>query len=163
MAAAAVQTRLLCNLIDGMVAVEGGMKSPVGELFNEVPDRISDAATLVGAGYAVMSVPWLGWLAAVLAVLTAYVRAVGKSVGAGSDYRGPMAKQQRMAVVTVICLWLAATPTWLHAVPTGEGKDVGVMAIGLGVIAAGAAVTCVRRLTRIAVHLRAAGAGSEHG
>lgn len=162
-AAAAVQFRLLCNLIDGMVAVEGGMRSPVGELFNEVPDRISDAATLVGAGYAAMSVPWLGWLAAVLAVLTAYVRAVGKSVGAGSDYRGPMAKQQRMAVVTGVCLWMAATPTWLQVVPIGEGGSVGVMAIGLGVISAGAVATCARRLARIAAHLRAAATGVEHG
>src|SRR5689334_5587548 len=29
-----IQTRLLCNLLDGMVAIEGGKQTPAGELFN---------------------------------------------------------------------------------------------------------------------------------
>ena len=35
--AACVQMRLLCNLIDGMVAIEGGKKSRVGVLYNGYP------------------------------------------------------------------------------------------------------------------------------
>jgi len=46
-----VQLRLLANMLDGMVALETGKDSPVGELFNEVPDRVSDVATLVGLGF----------------------------------------------------------------------------------------------------------------
>ena len=76
--AALVQLRLLCNLIDGMVAVEAGKGSPVGELYNEVPDRVSDAATLIGLGYAAGGSPVLGFLAAILAVFVAYVRAAVK-------------------------------------------------------------------------------------
>ena len=45
-AAICIQLRLLCNLIDGMVAVEGGKGTPVGALYNEVPDRV--ALTLSG-------------------------------------------------------------------------------------------------------------------
>src|SRR4249919_636963 len=37
-AAAAIQLRLLCNLLDGMLAVEEGLKSPLGDLYNEIPD-----------------------------------------------------------------------------------------------------------------------------
>src|SRR4051794_5874321 len=37
-----MQGRLVCNLLDGMVAVEGGKGSPVGELYNDMPDRIAD-------------------------------------------------------------------------------------------------------------------------
>src|SRR5688572_18181181 len=37
--ALAVQLRLLCNLLDGMVAVEGGRGGPTGPLWNELPDR----------------------------------------------------------------------------------------------------------------------------
>lgn len=33
--------RLLCNLLDGMVAVEGGKRSKSGELYNDVPGLIS--------------------------------------------------------------------------------------------------------------------------
>src|SRR5262245_9528608 len=51
LAACGVQLRLLANLFDGMVAIQQGRASAVGELFNEVPDRISDAAILVGLGY----------------------------------------------------------------------------------------------------------------
>jgi phosphatidylglycerophosphate synthase len=50
LAAAAIQLRLLCNLLDGMLAVEGGLKTPLGELYNEIPDRLADVAILAGAG-----------------------------------------------------------------------------------------------------------------
>ncbi|MEQ1854079.1 MAG: CDP-alcohol phosphatidyltransferase family protein, partial [Chthoniobacteraceae bacterium] len=37
-AAVCVQGRLMCNMLDGLVAVDGGRKSKGGELFNEIPD-----------------------------------------------------------------------------------------------------------------------------
>src|SRR5688572_11044133 len=51
-AAVFVQLRLMANMFDGMVAIQTGKSSPLGELFNEIPDRISDAAALIGFGYA---------------------------------------------------------------------------------------------------------------
>ena len=48
-----IQGRLLCNLFDGMVAIEGGRKTRSGELFNDFPDRLSDTMLLVGAGAAI--------------------------------------------------------------------------------------------------------------
>jgi phosphatidylglycerophosphate synthase len=50
-AAACIQFRLLCNLLDGMVAVEGGKGSVTGPIYNEAPDRIADVLILIGAGY----------------------------------------------------------------------------------------------------------------
>ena len=38
----------------------------MGELYNEVPDRVSDAATLIGLGHAAEGWPVLGFLAAIL-------------------------------------------------------------------------------------------------
>src|SRR3954451_22349143 len=99
-AAAMIQLRLVCNLLDGMVAIEGGLKTRSGELFNDVPDRVSDPLILIGAGYGIVWGAWgptLGWLAATLAILTAYVRVLGVSVGTPAYYLGPMAKQHRMA------------------------------------------------------------------
>ena len=46
LAAACVQLRLLCNMFDGLVAVEGGLKSKGGDLFNEIPDRLEDSLFL---------------------------------------------------------------------------------------------------------------------
>lgn len=151
LAAALIQLRLLCNLLDGLVAVEGGMKSPTGELFNEIPDRLSDAVTLIGAGYAAASSPALGYVATIAAILTAYVRAVGKGAGLASDFRGPMAKQQRMALVTVGCVYLAAAPAaWRPRFPAfWDSPSPGLMAAVLAVIAAGSILTALRRLAGI--------------
>ncbi|MCA9056019.1 MAG: hypothetical protein KDA75_19435, partial [Planctomycetaceae bacterium] len=44
---AGIQLRLLCNLFDGMVAVEEGWKTPSGAIFNELPDRFADAVAAV--------------------------------------------------------------------------------------------------------------------
>lgn len=141
-AAAGIQLRLLCNLLDGLVAVEGGLKTPDGELFNEVPDRISDSLVLAAAGYAA-GVPELGWAAALAAVLTAYVRALGGSLGLAQDFGGPMAKPQRMALMTVACLGAAL------------GPEEPVLTVALAVVAAGSLVTCVVRLARVRSGLRA--------
>lgn len=98
-AAVCVQLRLVCNLLDGMVAIEGGLKSATGGFFNEAPDRVADGLLIVALGYAT-PYPWLGWLAALLAFGTAYLRALGASLGLGQDFQGPLAKPQRMAVLT---------------------------------------------------------------
>src|SRR5262249_12137602 len=66
-AAAFIQLRLLCNLLDGMVAVEGGMKTKSGEVFNDLPDRIADSLIFIATGYAAAGLPYgfaLGWSAA---------------------------------------------------------------------------------------------------
>jgi phosphatidylglycerophosphate synthase len=51
-AASCIQLRLLCNMLDGLMAVECGKSTKTGELFNEFSDRISDVALFVAAGYA---------------------------------------------------------------------------------------------------------------
>ena len=55
-AALGVQLRLLCNLFDGMVAVEGGFRTKSGEVFNELPDRFADAFVVIGCAYAVPTI-----------------------------------------------------------------------------------------------------------
>ncbi len=153
LAACLIQLRLLANLLDGMVAMETRTASPVGELYNEIPDRVSDACILVGAGYATGSSPELGWIAACVALFVAYVRAQGKAAGAPNEYCGPMAKQQRMATITLAALYASLAPTALqleHSLTPGWG----VMAWALALVVAGGALTAVRRLGRIAHALR---------
>ncbi len=145
LAAAAIQLRLVCNLLDGMVAVEGGKQSPLGALYNEFPDRVADSLLLVAWGYAAAQ-PWLGWLAALLATLTAYVRVFGGALGLAQSFIGPMAKQHRMAVMTVACLTAA-----LECVFRG-GTPLALQA-GLWLAAAGSAWTCVARSRAIARQL----------
>jgi len=94
--AVGIQLRLLCNMLDGLVAVEGGRKSAYGPLFNEMPDRIEDSLFLIACGYAA-GLAWLGFTAALLAAVTAYVRALGGTLGFPQDFGGPMAKPHRIA------------------------------------------------------------------
>jgi phosphatidylglycerophosphate synthase len=142
-AAAAIQCRLLCNLLDGMLAVEEGFKTKSGEIYNELPDRLADILILSGAGYAWHQPygPALGWIAAVAAVFTAYVRLLGGSVGTAQHFIGPMAKQHRMFALTVASLAAA-----LESVLGLPGRAV---PIGLAVIIAGSIVTAIRRTRRI--------------
>src|SRR4029450_12338549 len=78
-AALFIQLRLLCNLMDCMVGVEGGLRPAAGEIYNDLPDRISDALILLAAGY---SLPWpgyareLGWSAPLPAIMPADSRAL---------------------------------------------------------------------------------------
>src|SRR4029079_4173288 len=103
LAAAGIQLRLLCNLLDGIVALERKMASKTGEIYNDFPDRIADPLIIVSAGYAAGCAA-LGWAAGLLAVMTAYVRVLGGARGVPQDFRGPMAKPHRMAVLTIAAI-----------------------------------------------------------
>ncbi len=138
-AAVCVQGRLLCNMFDGLVAVEGGLKSKGGDLFNEIPDRIEDSLFLAGAGVACGEVV-LGLVAALLAVFTAYVRAFGASLGQGQDFCGPCAKPHRMFFLTVGLLG-ATVGSLCHF--TGN-----ILAWTLWFLIAGTAATAARRIVR---------------
>lgn len=155
-----IQMRLLCNMLDGMVAVEGGKQSPTGLLYNEVPDRFEDVMILAAAGYAISrtsggidaDLPWwlaqattLGWLCAVGAVLTAYVRVQGSYMGTIAMFHGPMAKPHRMFAMTLACIVAAIAAYWVKA-------DV-VLYVALWVILIGIAITIARRLMLISREL----------
>jgi phosphatidylglycerophosphate synthase len=146
-AAICVQGRLICNLLDGMVAVEGGKAEADGPFWNEFPDRVADILILGGLGLAVAH-PGLGFLAAALAVCTAYVRELGRANGAESDFSGPMAKQHRMAVVTGALVLAAFWPIW------ASGADV-VLLVALWGIVLGTAGTIARRGWTLIEWLRA--------
>ena len=159
--AAGIQLRLLCNLLDGMVAIEGGRKSKVGALYNEVPDRVADSLFIVALGYAI-GVPWLGWLGALGAAVTAYVRVLGGTFGLAQDFRGPMAKPHRMATMTVACL-LGIVELYTARYWRGPGSaavvegvaQLQVLHLAAWVIALGSIITCGTRIHAIAQQLRA--------
>jgi phosphatidylglycerophosphate synthase len=131
-----------------MVAVEGGFRTKSGEVFNDFPDRIADPMILVSVGYASGAFPFgheLGWLAGLLAVMTAYVRVLGGSCGSKQDFRGPMAKQHRMAVITIGSV-LAALEVFFH-------WPSRILPLALILIVIGCVVTVIRRVHKIIVEL----------
>lgn len=140
------QFRLLCNLFDGMVAIEGGKQAPDGPFWNEFPGRVADILILVGTGYGV-GLPALGWTAGAFAVLTAYTRELGRNCGLPADFSGPMAKQHRMAAITAAAVLSLLEPLW-----SGHNQ---VLLGALWLIAIGAAMTAIRRAANIVRKLRA--------
>ena len=135
-AALGCQLRLLCNMIDGMVAVEGGKGSPDGPFWNEFPDRLSDIVIIVGVGYGI-GAPSLGWAAATFAVLTAYVRELGVTSGLNADFTGPMAKPHRMALITFAALVSTFEQVWFE-----KGT---ILLVGLWIVLFGSVLTALRR------------------
>ncbi len=140
-AALCCQLRLICNLLDGLVAVEAGKGTPDGAFWNEAPDRVSDILILAGIGYGI-GMPALGWATAALAVATAHVRELGRATTEENDFCGPMAKPHRMATITFAAL-LGAFWT-----------SVPVLQYALWVVALGAALTILRRSRRMISRLR---------
>jgi len=105
------------------------------------PTGSPDSLLLVAAGYA-CGFAWLGWLAALLAALTAYIRVFGGAVGLPQDFSGIMAKQRRMAVLTA---GLVA-----QSVETLISASHWSLLLASVIIAAGSLVTCTTRTIRLA-------------
>ena len=114
------------------------MGSRVRSAFFTTNCRIASPTRLlfIALGYA-SGVPWLGWLGALLAALTAYIRVFGAALGFAQDFRGPMAKQHRMAFLTAGCLISILE----HFVVRTNHS----LAITCGLIAAGSLLTCWTR------------------
>lgn len=144
-----IQLRLICNLIDGMVAIEGGKKSPVGEIYNEFPDRIADTIIFFGVLLPFYEMPGamaLAWATSFFAMFTAYTRVLGASARTKHYFLGPMAKQHRMAILSVLLLLLPifgqAESRWMLAKLTFFG------------ICFGCAFTILRRLIYVMRELK---------
>lgn len=135
-----IQLRLACNLLDGMVAVEGGLATPSGPVYNELPDRLSDTLIFIGVGYGLGAFPFSGTmslLAALAALMTAYLRLLGGSCGLRQHFSGPMAKQHRMALLSMCTLVALALPSFY-------GQQILFMSL-IG-ITIGSLFTCWRRV-----------------
>ena len=144
LAALGIQARLLCNLLDGMVALENARGARDGAFWNEAPDRVADLLILVGAGMGA-GATGVGWAAGAMAVLTAYVREHGTARGLRPDFSGPMAKPQRMAVMTGGALLATVLPVVL---------DLHTVTWALWVVIVGTVLTIARRARRIVVTMR---------
>ncbi len=142
LAAGFIVLRLLCNMFDGMVAVEGGLGEKDGDLWNELPDRIADSLIFIGAGYGIAQShqggEWLGYVCAIAAIMTAYIREIGTRLGLQADFSGPFAKPQRMWALLAACFWGLFEWAW--------GANLFGLQLALWVVAIGTLYTCYRRV-----------------
>jgi len=150
--------RLWLNMLDGMVALASGRASLRGEIVNELPDRVSDVIIFVAVAHGGRVNPFLGYWAAIMAVMTAYVGTLGQAVAGTRRFEGVMSKQYRMVAL--------AAGTWITAALADDhlaGGRLSVLDWTLWVVIVGCAQTIVVRLRRIMAELRAHAAGSGGG
>src|SRR5436309_4831020 len=93
--------RLWFNMLDGMVAVAAGKASARGEIVNDLPDRVSDVIIFVGVAHSDLMIPLIGYWAAIVSVLTAYVGLFGQAIGGQREFGGVMSKPWRMVALSL--------------------------------------------------------------
>ena len=118
--------------------------------FRELSDAISDPILLMAAGYCndwvvkIASVP-VGWVAAVLAVLSILIRVLGESLG-GIRKPGAVDCAERLIILIVACLG-SVFELWVC-------RDVKfaqeVMRVALGLLVIGGTASCVGQIRAIA-------------
>ncbi|HEX8898350.1 MAG TPA: hypothetical protein VF751_06615 [Chthoniobacterales bacterium] len=145
--------RLWFNMLDGMVALASGKASWRGEILNDLPDRVSDVLIFVGVAHSGWMNPFLGYWAAIFALLTAYVGMFGQAVGVQREFSGIMSKPWRM-VALHIGAWMTLAYFWRQDSALFLG-DFTILDWSCLIVIAGCMQTMAVRLKRIMAALRA--------
>jgi CDP-diacylglycerol---glycerol-3-phosphate 3-phosphatidyltransferase len=91
--------RTACNALDGMVARGLSVSSPMGEVYNELLDRISDAAIFASVGISGLGNIENAFAATVCVLLNSYVGILAKAAGGKRIYAGIIGKADRMILI----------------------------------------------------------------
>lgn len=98
--------RMALNAIDGMLAREHNMKSPLGAILNELCDVISDAALYLPFAILPGISAWIIVMFVIAAIVSEMTGVVAVQIGASRRYDGPMGKSDRAFVFGAIALAL---------------------------------------------------------
>ncbi|PYJ88424.1 MAG: CDP-diacylglycerol--glycerol-3-phosphate 3-phosphatidyltransferase [Verrucomicrobia bacterium] len=145
--------RLWFNMLDGMVALAAGKASWRGEILNDLPDRISDVLIFAAVAHSGWMNPFVGYWAAIFALLTAYVGMFGQAVGVQREFSGMMSKPWRM-VILHIGAWMTLAYFWWKEGALFLG-DFTILDWTCVIVIAGCIQTMALRLKRIMAALRA--------
>jgi len=127
--------RMALNAIDGMLAREHNMQSPLGGFLNELSDVAADAVLYLPFALVPGISAGLVIAVVILSILTEMAGVVAVQVGASRRYDGPMGKSDRAFVFGLLGLLLAL------------GIDLSWWADGaLALVAILAALTILKRI-----------------
>ena len=153
LAALGAQLRLTANMMDGMVALVPARGFESRRTLQRDSRsfgirRCSSAQGTPGAETLRLVISQRFWQSSLFTFAPRK-----KIAGSPDEFCGPMAKQHRMLVITIACLYSVIVPrSWqiFHL----DGLDFGIMSLAFTLIIAGCVITVVRRYKRIARALR---------
>jgi CDP-diacylglycerol--glycerol-3-phosphate 3-phosphatidyltransferase len=149
------------DVLDGMVARAAGRASAAGAVLDSVTDRVADGAPFVG-----LALLYRGSAAALLVPLSAlvasfvvsYARARAEVHGLRLP-DGPMRRHERIVYLVAALV----VGSWIPPSPALPGVPYPGTLLGVGVVAAGAAVGAVVLVARIRAALGGAGRAARGG
>lgn len=131
--------RMGLNAIDGMLAREHDMRTPLGAMLNELGDVISDSALYLPFG----ALAGVSWQAAavftLLALASEFAGVAAIQIGASRRYDGPMGKSDRAFAVGALGLLL------------GLGVSGGLWISGLFWVMSGLLILTIRNRITLAL------------
>jgi phosphatidylglycerophosphate synthase len=145
--------RLWFNMLDGMVALASGKASWRGEILNDLPDRVSDVLIFAGVAHSGWCNSFLGYWAAIFALLTAYVGMFGQAVGVQREFSGMMSKPWRMVTLHAGA-WVALACFWSNGTAP-RFASLTILDWACLIVVAGCLQTMAIRLKKIMAALRA--------
>jgi phosphatidylglycerophosphate synthase len=137
--------RLVLNILDGTVARRTGRAGPIGELWNELGDRVADVLFIGGLAFHPGVDPRLALGAVIGALLASYAGITTRAAGGRRLYAGVMSKPGRMIVLAI-----AAPIAFLTS-------DSRALVVAAAIIALGTLVTLGQRIAAARSELDRAG------
>lgn len=108
-----------CNGLDGLVSRELGLASSVGEVYNELIDRVSDALIFLSVAYLPNTNNTLGFMTLLVILFSSYLGILSKSAGSERQYGGLTGKTDRIIYISIAGLSVAicnAPPPFLECI-----------------------------------------------
>lgn len=96
--------RMALNALDGMLARDFNLKSPLGMILNEIGDVIADGALYLPLAFVNLDALWSIVLFVFGALLTEFCGVLGQTMEVSRQYQGPMGKSDRAFFVGALAL-----------------------------------------------------------
>lgn len=127
--------RMALNALDGMMARELHMATPLGAVLNELGDVLADTGLYIPFAFLYPSAQWPVVAFILGATLTEFCGILGQALTGQRRYDGPMGKSDRAFLVSAFALVTFAVPAALRLWPWG-----------FSIAACLTAVTCWKRV-----------------
>jgi CDP-diacylglycerol--glycerol-3-phosphate 3-phosphatidyltransferase len=100
-------TRMALNALDGMLAREFDMQSPLGAILNEISDVLSDVFIYLPFALYLELEPFLVIAFVLLSILVEMMGVISVQIGSSRRYDGPMGKSDRAFMIGLLSMLLA--------------------------------------------------------